>query len=143
MNPTTSKPKENAQGSQVSGDAQLRPFGLPDLKAGGNTLPGKTPGFESNRDMLVAILTFGLIALTKPTGNANLRLHAYHSLFYAVVSLAGHGLLSMLYGVFGPFIPLYDLVCVGGFAFLILRAWQGRPTTFPILTEIARKQAGI
>lgn len=142
MNPTTNKPNGNVDRTQVSASKQAGLSDLADLRASG-TSPAMAPGFEPNREILLVILTFGLAALTKPSAEANLRFHAYHSLFYAVAALAGQGLLSIFYGVFGPFMPLYESLCVGGFAFLILRAWQGRPTTFPILTAMASKQAGI
>jgi hypothetical protein len=108
-----------------------------------NSESAPAAGFAANRDNLLAIATFGITGLAKKSSEgATARLHGYHSLIYVVAAFAGHAVLSMLGGVFGPFIPLYDLACIAGFAFLLWMAWQGRPTTFPILSSIARKQAG-
>lgn len=110
----------------------------------GNIEAASAAGFAANRENLLAIATCGITELAKKSSEgATARLHGYHSMIYVVAAFAGHAVLSMLGGVFGPFIPLYDLACFAGFAFLLWKAWQGHPTTFPILSEIARKQAGV
>jgi hypothetical protein len=108
----------------------------------GVAVPGT--GFAANGEILLAIGTVGIALFVKPSsGNVTARIQGYHSLAYVILTLALHSVLSMLSGIFGPFMQLYYPAFFAGFAYLLWRAWHGRPTTFPILAEIARKQAGV
>jgi hypothetical protein len=57
---------------------------------------------------------------------AEVPIHAHHSLFYGVAVLAGHTILYGLRGVMRPFISLYDLACLAGFAYPILARLAGQ-----------------
>jgi len=101
---------------------------------------GEQPSHPS-RAVFVTYATCGISVLSTSNQNPELRFHAFQAVFFVLSALAVHAVIALFGGFLAPFRPIYDLVAVGGYGYLLWAAWQQKPVTIPILSAFARKQA--
>jgi uncharacterized membrane protein len=81
-----------------------------------------------------------------------IRFHAFQSIFLSVAIVVAEivfgivfGILSHiigLFGVLGLFFPLFALVCVLLWLYMLISTYQGKTIVLPIIGQIAQQQAG-
>jgi uncharacterized membrane protein len=96
-----------------------------------------------NWKLVQTYLTLGLgVFATGMKSDAPLRFHAWQAFISALLFLSGHGLLTLLGGVFQDVLrTLWDIAALASWSFLVWRAAQGRPFNVPVIAAIAHRQA--
>jgi uncharacterized membrane protein len=83
----------------------------------------------------------------------NIRFHAFQSIFLNVAVIVIEivfgivlGILMRIIGLFGVlalFYPLFGLLCVLLWLYLLISTYQGKTVVLPIIGPLAQKQAGM
>jgi len=116
---------------------------------------GAAPMADNVAGTLCYVLGFitGVLFLVLAPYNQNkaIRFHAFQSIFLSVAMILIRIVLSICFGilfqtggfwfVYSMFWPLFGLLCVGLWLYMLVQTYQGRTVVLPVIGPMAQQQA--